>query len=191
MYSVNVSIIGVAALMQHRFPLPDLSTMAKGSKRSTGSIDYTQEWHEYFYADSSGIYQPSAHIIGAMTKAAASFKISGKRGKSYKDLIQSSIVVTPDRIPHNVQVPAELDADADKPLYLDVRPVVVQRARVVRVRPTFREGWRLMFVIEVIDDEVHPDTLQEILAHAGKAVGIGDFRPRFGRFRVESFEAIR
>ncbi len=191
MYSVNVTLRGIAPLLQHKFPLPELSTVAKGSSRSTGSKDYTQEWRDYFYADKAGIYQPSAHILGAMTKAAAAFKISGKRGKTYKDLMQSSIIITPDRIPHHMAVPDELDDDADKPLYLDVRPVVVQRARVVRVRPTLHEGWCLEFVIEVADDEIHHATLNEILAYAGKAVGIGDFRPRFGRFMVEKFEVVK
>lgn len=188
MQQFDVTIVGVAPLMQHRYPLPDLSQMAKGSKRQTGAKDYTDEWREYLYVASGQVVQPASHILGAMTKAAASFKISGKKGKTYKDLISSSIIVTPDNIPHGIEVPEQLDADADKPLYLDVRPVVVNRARVPRIRPTFREGWTLEFVIESMDDDIHPETLQDILAYAGKAVGIGDHRPRFGRFRVSKFE---
>ena len=92
---------------------------------------------------------------------------------------------------HNMKVPDELDADADKPLYLDVRPVVVQRARVVRIRPTFAPGWQLDFTIVVNDDQIQPDLVQDVLMLAGKTVGIGDYRPRFGRFSIAHFEVCK
>jgi len=188
MYTVETTIKGIAPLMQHRFPMPDLSDMSKGGKKSTGSKDYTQEWREYFYATPEGdIYQPSSHIEGALVKAAVNFKVTGKRGKSYKDLIVANIIVDPERIPHNMKIPDELDADGDKVLYVDVRPVIIQRARVVRMRPTFKAGWELSFEIQVNDDEIQPDLLQDILALAGKTVGIGDYRPKFGRFNVVNF----
>lgn len=190
MYTVSCKIEGVAPLIQHRYPLPEFETMSKGANKSTGSKDYTQEWREYFYADSLGqIFQPASHIEGALIKAAVSFKVVGKRGKTYKDLFQANVFIDPERIPHEgFTVPKELDTDGDKPLYLDVRPVVVQRNRVVRIRPTFAPGWKLCFEISVIDDEINHALLQDILIHAGKAVGIGDYRPRFGRFNVIGFE---
>ena len=189
MYTVSVSVKGTAPLMQHRFPMPDLATLSKGGKKSTGSIDYTQEWREYFYATEDGeIYQPSSHFEGALVKAAVNFKVSGKRGKSYKDLISANVVVDPERILFGVHVPEELDADADKQLYLDVRPVIVNRARVVRIRPTFKAGWELSFNIQVLDDEIQADLLQDILTLAGKTVGVGDYRPKFGRFNVIEYK---
>lgn len=190
MYTVDVSVIGIAPLMQHRYPMPDFSASGKGGKKSTGSHDYTQEWREYFYTDSDGnIYQPAEHFDAAIKKAATNFKVTGKRGKSYKDLVSASVFISPDRIYHEgFKVPDELDTDADKPLYIDYRPVVVQRARVPRARPTFKAGWKLDFEIQVIDDEMPADILQDILTLAGKSVGIGDYRPRFGRFNVAHFE---
>lgn len=189
MYTVDCSIKGIAPLMQHRFPMPDLSTMSKGGHKSTGAQDYTQEWRQYFYADEHGcIYQPSSHIEGALVKAAVNFKVAGKRGKSYKDLIVANVIIDPERIPHNIPVPSELDADADKPLYLDMRPVIIQRARVVRIRPTFKAGWVLSFEIQCLDDEIQPDLLQDVLMLAGKTVGIGDYRPKFGRFSVVEYQ---
>lgn len=193
MYTVSVSVEGTAPLMQHRFPMPDLANLSKGGNRSTGAKDYTQEWREYFYADADGqIYQPASHFEGALVKAAVGFKVTGKRGKTYKDLFSANVFVEPDRIPHDgFTVPEELDADADKPLYLDVRPVIVQRARVVRIRPCFAHGWKLNFEIVVNDDEIQPGLLQDVLTLAGKTVGIGDYRPRFGRFSVVKFEVHR
>jgi len=143
------------------------------------------------YSANGLITQPSAHIEAALVKAAATFKITGRRGKTYKDVIQSSVFVTPLDIPHalpdGIRIPEDLDYDADKMMYLDMRPVVVQRARVVRTRPALKKGWTLDFDIEVIDDQLPPNVLNDILLYAGKSVGIGDFRPRFGRFLVSKF----
>lgn len=192
MYTVSTIVTGIAPLIQHKFPMPEFEQLTKGGNRSTGAKDYTNEWREYLYFDADGqIYQPSVHFEAAMTKAAVSYKVTGKRGKTYKDLVSSSVVVDPERIPHvgHTYTPElMLDLDADKPLYLDMRPVIVQRARVVRIRPVFKEGWELSFEIQVLDDEIQPSLLQDILALAGKSVGIGDYRPKFGRFQVTRFE---
>jgi hypothetical protein len=189
MYTVLVSVEGIAPLMQHRYPLPDFGDLSKGGKKKTGEQDYSQEWREYLYLSPEGdIYQPATHFDGAMVKAAAGYKIQGARGKTYKDLFKGNVFVSPDAIYHGVKVPDELDADADKPLYLDVRPVVIQRARVVRVRPCFSAGWKLDFEITVLDDQLPKNVLNEVLTLAGRTVGVGDFRPRFGRFMVTRFE---
>lgn len=188
MYEIDVKVRGVAPLLQHNFPMPDLASMSKGGKVQTGSQDYTKEWQGYFYANGDGIYQPAAHFEGAMVKAAVNFKIQGKRGKTFKDLFRAAVFVTPEEIPFGIPVPEELDTDGDKPLYLDMRPVVVNRARVVRIRPAFKSGWELEFVIEVIDDSVSPELTQDVLSLAGKTCGVGDFRPKFGRFSVVRFE---
>jgi hypothetical protein len=193
MYTVDVSVVGISPLIQHRYPLPDFNSQTKGGKKSTGAVNYDDEWKGYFYADGEGkIYQPASHFDGALKKASVNFKVTGKRGKSYRDLISANVFVTPDMIYHEgFVVPEHLDTDADKPLYIDYRPVVVQRARVARARPTFKTGWKLSFQLEVIDDEVPAEVLQDILALAGKTVGIGDFRPRFGRFNVSHYEVLK
>lgn len=191
MYQVECSVKGVAPLMQHRFPMPDFGSLSNGGKKSTGAQDYSQEWRDYLYVKDGMIVQPSCHFEGSMIKAASGFKVSGKRGKTYKDLFQANVVVDPIDIPHNIPVPEELDCDADKVLYLDMRPVIIQRSRVVRLRPTFKPGWELSFAINVLDDEIPFQMANDILVQAGKAVGIGDYRPRFGRFMVTKFELVK
>ena len=192
MYTVDVRVRGTAPLMQHRFPVPELEEMSKGATMRTGAKDYTQEWREYFYTTSDGkIYQPATHFESAMVAAAKNFKIKGRGNKTYMDLFRACVFIAPEQIHHGVTVPEELDTDADKPLYLDVRPVVVNRARVVRIRPTFKPGWELGFVIEVMDDQIAPELVNDILSLAGKTVGIGDYRPKFGRFMISKFEITK
>lgn len=192
MYTVDVKVKGTAVLLQHRFPMQDYATMGKGGHQQTGAKDYRDEWKLSLYVDKNGdIFHPSTHFEQALVKAAAQFKIQGKRGKTYKDLVSASVFVTPEEIPFGIKNPDELDTDADKPLYLDLRPAVVQRARITRIRPAFKAGWELEFQIEVIDDQMPVEMLHEILNYAGKAIGVGDYRPRFGRFQVVRFEVMK
>lgn len=192
MYVVQTKITGTAPLMQHRFPIPPDILNPKGATKVTGSRDFSQEWREYLYLTSDGdIYQPASHIESAMVFAAKQFKITGRRGKTYGDLFKANVFVSPDQILHGVKNPESLDTDADKQLYLDVRPVVVNRARVVRLRPTFKAGWELEFEIQVIDEQISSELLSDVLSLSGKTSGIGDNRPRFGRFQISKFEVIK
>jgi hypothetical protein len=171
---IECEIKGVAPLLQHRFP--EEAEDKKSTKR-TGRIDYSQEVEKALFKNKNGvIYEPSSHIEGALRKAAVAFRIPGQSRKTYKDLVLRSIVVVPDEIPLEPQ-----EYDVDK------RSVKIQRARVFRYRPRWDE-WSLEFNIHMLDDQFDSDVLKEILEYAGVAHGIGDYRPKFGRFEVVKFE---
>ena len=191
MYTVDVKVVGVAPLLQNRFPMPEFADMSKGGKKKTGSTDYTEEWRDKFYANKSGIFQPASHFEAALVKTATSFTIQGRRGKTYKDLFKASVFVTPEEIPFNLPVLEDPLFDADAPVYLTMYPVIVNRARVVRIRPALKAGWELSFQIECIDDQISAPLLQDVLTLAGKTCGVGDWRPRFGRFNVAHFEVVK
>ncbi|MEM7133346.1 MAG: hypothetical protein AAF702_44020 [Chloroflexota bacterium] len=192
MYTVEVKVKGTAPLLQHRYPVPaDLQSLGEGGHKQSGAIDYTEEWRDYLYlTKDDDIYQPAQHFERAMIKAAAQYKITGKRGKTYKDLFSSAVFVTPDQILHGLKNPENLTADADEQLYIDIRPVIVNRARVIRLRPAFSPGWELEYSIEVIDEQIPSGIVHDVLTTAGKTVAIGDHRPRFGRFDVVKFEVL-
>jgi hypothetical protein len=72
--------------------------------------------------------------------------------------------------------------------YEDKRRAVVQRQAVNRVRPAISAGYRLDFDLMVLVPEyIDKFWLQDTLHMAGRLVGIGDFRPTYGRFNVVSF----
>lgn len=189
MYLVDCEIEGLAPLLQHRFATPELADLTQGGRRVTGAVDYTEEWREYLYRTPEGkIGQPAIHIEQAMIKAAGGFKITGRRGATYKELFKASVFVTPDVLSHEIALPETLTTNAEEAVYLDIRPVVIQKARVVRLRPALRKGWRLSFTIEVVDDQIPVAMVKDVLELAGKTGGIGDYRPRFGRFMVTAFK---
>ena len=75
--------------------------------------------------------------------------------------------------------------------YLDRRRVVIQRSAVTRERPAMRAGWTATCQLQVLLPEyIDADSLSDVLTNAGRLVGVGDFRPTFGRFRVEKFARL-
>ena len=177
MKKINVKIQGVAPLLQHKFNTADHGeNSSRGKKKVYVPIEQAEK---SLYRDGDGkIVHPTEHIFGAMIKAGAYFKFEGK--KTYKDIIKAGVVVEPEY------------ADLNKKTWdeIDTRAVVIQRARVLCWRPKFNK-WELEFTITVLDDEnISISVLKEILDFAGQRQGIGDYRPRFGRFIVTEFKEI-
>jgi hypothetical protein len=67
--------------------------------------------------------------------------------------------------------------------------VQVQRSGITRKRPAFREGWKATIPLLVnLPEYISPRDLNECIAAAGRLIGVGDFRPTYGRFQVVGFE---
>lgn len=171
---VNVKVNGIAPLLQHRYPEESEDTK---STKKTGRIDYSTEVTKNAFMNEAGVfYEPSSHIEGALRTAATNFQITGRGKKTYKDLVLSSIVVDPKEIPLTPQK-----------YEVDKQSVKVNQARVSRYRPRW-DKWELGFKINILDEQFSPEVLKEILEYAGSAKGIGDYRPKYGRFKVTEFE---
>lgn len=67
--------------------------------------------------------------------------------------------------------------------FIDYRRVDVQGSAVFRTRPIFHE-WELKFSVTIIPEQCDPDEVREWVAVAGRQCGLGDYRPKFGRFEV-------
>lgn len=184
MYTVTVKIVGVAPLLQNRFPTPDEQPK---TRRRSGEIKDDWKQTAYLLPGTTELVQPGIHIETAMAKTATQFRIAGRGKKTYKDLVQSAVIVEPELIPHHLTLPDDLITDPTQPVYIDRRPVVIQRGRLLKSRVALKAGWTLDFVIRVLDDQIPDEILREILETAGASTGIGDFRPKYGRFEVKEF----
>ena len=72
--------------------------------------------------------------------------------------------------------------------YEDRRRVVIQRAGINRTRPAMRVGWTAEFDLMVnLPEYISTHDLHEVISQAGRLVGLGDFRPSFGRFALMKF----
>ena len=65
-----------------------------------------------------------------------------------------------------------------------IRTVVVKRCRTLRARVQVPAGWSSTHVFELLDDVMDYDVLTPLVFTAGRLVGVGDWRPLYGRFDV-------
>lgn len=155
----------------------------KGARASPKTVDQTVEAMIYFN-DQKQACIPAEHIRGCLINAAKDFVVSGKRGKTYKELFVSSVFVYPTLVPIN---PGTWEKDFSTGVNQSTR------GRIPLVRPRFNAGWQAEFELEIQDDTLTDETVKLILEHGGTKKGIGVYRPTsggpYGRFLVRQFEA--
>ena len=72
--------------------------------------------------------------------------------------------------------------------FIDSRSVVVQRSRIMRTRLRIPTGWKAKVFLSLDTSIMGLSEFEEILVTAGRRQGVGDFRPKFGKFSVLSLE---
>lgn len=177
-YTVTVGIVGVADILLHRWnneAVAEKAVAAKGSKsKKSDNVE------SYVYRDGSGdICIPGEYLRQAIIHAAKYKQDPRSPRKSLMDLVKASVIsLTP-----------LASLGSKKWEFEDRRRVVIQRSAVTRVRPAFREGWQIEVEIMVnMPQYITPALLHELVTDAGRLIGIGDFRPTYGRFRVVEFK---
>ncbi len=180
----NVTIEGIAPLLHARHPTPDeqekiTNRSAKGGRKTKALTD-AEQYAMHSYTDKKGKFiQPGEMIEAALTKAGSNFRAEGK--KTFKEIFKSGLFITPVEILHEIQK-FEPDARWGK------NPATGGAVWVVRPKA---EQWRLSFTLNVVLDEKIPqEVLRDALDYAGLFVGIGAWRPKWGRFKIVSFKEV-
>jgi len=176
---VEVYQVGIAGIKPLLMNNPQGVISDRPRLRRGEHLDPKSEAEKALYRDSSGkIGIPARVVKASIREAGRGYRVSGRRS-TFAAMIRAGIRVDPDFIP--------LVSDGWE---IDLRPVVVQRQRIMRARPRFDE-WGLKFKVVNLDPTViHMDTLRRILEDAGRYYGLGDYRPEFGLFKVEEFRKL-
>jgi hypothetical protein len=180
----EVRIVGVRPLLMHRPRLTDMQP------RRSEIPSPEQETMEALYTDGDLIVVPNINVKAMLRDAGRNYKIPQRRA-TYSAYIRAGIDIEP-----SPYIPL-LNPKTNQPYRVsegewkvDVRSAVVQMNRVLRARPRFDE-WALEFRIVNLDPGLlKRDMIYRILVDAGKFYGLGDYRPEFGRFKVEKFEVV-
>jgi len=69
--------------------------------------------------------------------------------------------------------------------FVYIKMVRVGRSRVPRTRAIFRQ-WSVKVGVMVMNEVMNPKDVIKAFEDAGRLKGVGDWRPRFGRFSVEA-----
>ncbi len=177
-YAVVVTVRGSADFLFHRWNAEAVEEKAAAKKNSKGKK--TDNVESYVYrTDDGDLAIPGEYLRGAIINAAKFRQDPRSPRKSAMDLFKAAIVVT-------TPLASLGSKDWD---YLDKRRVTIQRQGINRVRPAMRLGWQVTFdLMCVLPEYVDREMLRETIESAGRLIGLGDFRPTFGRFGIIKFE---
>lgn len=188
METVKVQLTGVTPLLMHNGELADAKNpitiqkkeiTAKRTKRTEADDDKLErlEWFGSLWRSKvDGRLIIPERVVYALCISAAK-KISNG------PLAKASVFV-PDDAEFTYDGPEDLEE-----LYADER-FVYRRAlpqrdvRIVRVRPRF-PVWGCSFTVDLDEETWDTSKLKGCLVKAGKIVGVGDWRPTFGRFTAQ------
>jgi hypothetical protein len=177
---IRVRIRGMTPLLMNR---PNPERLMRRARARVREFSPEKDAAESAYVDvidgRRQLYIPAEAVYGCILAAAQLYKAGGQ---PLSTLLRGTIRIEPEKIP--------LGTDRYE---IDVRPVIVRGARVMRARAKVPD-WSAQFYI-VYDRELLAPVigdLRRVLEDAGRRVGILDFRPQkggwFGTFTVEEFE---
>jgi len=176
-YVVNVSVEGVAALLFHRWSVDGVEAKSKAAKGSKAKKE--DDLESYVYRDRDGfLCLPTEYFRMSIINAAKYKQDPRSPRKSAMDLFKAGLVGLSDLCSLGIK----------EWQYVDRRRVMVQRNGITRHRPACYPGWKASMQFQVLVPEyINPYLLNETISAAGRLVGVGDFRPTFGRFQITRF----
>lgn len=181
-------LTGISPLLMHSCAnLDPTSPMARAIKEITSKrknktdADLAElkrlEWRSGLYVDEKDQPAiPADNILAVVIEGARKSKL-GKQA-------QAAVFEKKAFYPINYEGPKGINELYEDGRFCDYRPVRNQQNRVMRARPIFRQ-WSVDIELIVEDSLLNPKDLKKALEDAGEQVGLGDFRPRHGRFLVE------
>lgn len=187
----RLTCVGTHALLMHNSRLSNpLDPTAKAMKRITSKRIKTEEDHValaqlehagglYFDPD-LGPYLPGQNFERCLVDAARITK-SGKK-------IERGVFIDSDINPLFYDGPRDAELLWKDENFRHSASVKVGTQRVTRTRPQFRQ-WKVDAEGQYDPSVINLQELAEIADTAGKMIGLGDWRPRFGRF-VATVEKI-
>ena len=178
-FSAKITLQGTQDILFHRWNDEDVQAKAEAKK---GSEEKKRDNPEaYIYRNDEGnICIQGRYIVRSVVEAGRNFQDPRSKRKMAKELVQAAVMS--DEILSPILVKGKPVQQWE---YDDRQRVCIMRSAITRTRPAFKKGWEVKFtLISLVPDLVTPDFLRKLVDNAGLLIGLGDFRPTYGRFRV-------
>ena len=107
-------------------------------------------------------------------------------GKIHKlgTALKRAALVVEDTVPVAYDGPKTPEKLFANKAFVDMRSVKLNgKTKITRCRPIFKD-WSLTFSLAYDENSIQRSEIDQCLTSAGMMVGLGDYRPRFGRFEV-------
>lgn len=192
MFSKKYRITGTAPTLFHNARLADpLNPIVRQIKELTSKRKKTDADHEEiarlefigcFYIEGSSLAEgedigfPGGNIERMLMDAGKHVKL----GTTVKKAL-----LVPEFSPLLYKGPREPKALWDHGGFSLRASVKVTTSRTIRTRPCFRD-WALEFTAIFDENTLNPNQVDELVDIASKFIGLGDWRPKYGRFNWEA-----
>lgn len=177
-YIANITIEGTAAILFHRWSVDGVEAKSKAAKGSKAKKEDDLESYVYRNGNKE-LCLPSEYLRMSIIHAAKFQQDPRSPRKSAMDLFKAGICGLEDLCSFG-----KVEWD-----FIDRRRVMIQRNGITRQRPGLIAGWKITCPMLVnLPEYIPPSMLNEVVQKSGRLIGVGDFRPTFGRFVVTKFE---
>lgn len=190
MKTIKLKWTGIRPLVMHNGLMADPTNpltrrikeiVSKGSKKLTDS-DYEErdriEWEAGLYwNDALGAHIPSDNIERCL-------QLGAQKSRIGKD-VQAAVFCSEPEIRLDYDGPKSKEKLYETGRYILRKGVAIQKSRLIRIRPMFPTGWSISFELEFDDSILNEKSLLKAATDSGALIGLGDWRPKFGRFISE------
>jgi hypothetical protein len=174
-------------MMMHNARLADpLDPVVKEIRQYSGKARKTDEDHNMmaywefvgglYFTEGVGPYMPAANLRKVFIEAAR----KSKQGKNVEQGLFVNTLINPVAY----EGPRTIDELWNDKNFVDRSCVKVQAARVMRTRPIFHK-WAVDAVCEFDTSVLDFERIKQFADIAGRYIGLGDYRPLYGRFNAE------
>lgn len=185
MQTIRVKLTGKRPLIMHADKFADpLNPLTKAHKELTAKRKKTDEDHEAIaksewlgglYIDEKGPYLPGVNIESCL--------VAGGKLSKLGTQLKRSVEIMDEKCHLEYDGPKNPEKLWEAGFY-DARSVKVQQARLMRYRPIFTK-WSCYVEIAFDEESINREQVLKCLEDGGQYCGVGDYRPKFGRFSVE------
>lgn len=189
MKTLNVRLTGVQLLTHNERLASKLDPIARemssiASKRKKTDDDLAELARLEFLG---GVYETDDGLVGIPSwNVFKSFQEGARLNKLGRHVERGLLPMGVDIAPLKHDGPNTARSMWDAGCY-DQRSVKVGQSKVTRTRPMFR-NWSIDVAFALDTEILRRDEFEMVAENAGRLVGLGDYRPRFGRYDVEVSE---
>jgi hypothetical protein len=187
MKTATYTITGLTPLLMHSERLANpFDELTKELKSISGKRKKTEddllamariEFMGGLYHDAdAGVHLPGYNILAAM--------VGGGKIHKLGTAIKRACIVNEDKVALQYDGPKKPEKLFEAKAFVDMRSVKVGTAKITRCRPKF-SSWGATFSVSYDENSIQKSEIDQCLTSAGLMVGLGDYRPRFGRFQVQ------
>jgi hypothetical protein len=189
MQKITITLKGASTLLLHNGRLANpMDKFARQLKALTGKRKKQEEDYEAMakveflaglYLDEKGSYILPGHNLEAVMLEGAKRDKNGKQVHGGAFIDYDPVL----KFTGSEKSPEELWSGGEHALMVSV--CVNNRQRIMRTRPIIPAGWNTTFDVTYDPGIVSEDMIRQAFDVAGRERGIGDWRPKYGRFVVE------